>query len=148
MNWLRSLGNGRVLFRLLTAFTLVRPWLWVYTPARVQRMKRRVAIGLTDTPGDFLTYTVDVTSLTLTKADNTTAVQTLPQRTRVDFARSVDLTEFVTGSRFRRHLRQRDAEPRLHQRRHPGRRRQRNPVAVAPARYSTAKHPVTTLPMR
>src|SRR5213594_465390 len=56
-----------------------------------------VAIGLTDTPGDFLTYTVDVTSLTLTKADNTTVVQTLPQRTRVDFARSVDLTEFVTA---------------------------------------------------
>ena len=47
-----------------------------------------VAIGLTDTPGDFLTYTVDVTSLTLTKADNTTVVQTLPQRTRIDLRRS------------------------------------------------------------
>src|SRR5207302_5057272 len=53
-----------------------------------------VAIGLTDAPGDFLTYTVDVTSLTLTKADDP-GVQTLPQRTRVDCARSVDLTEFV-----------------------------------------------------
>jgi len=56
-----------------------------------------VAIGLTDAAGDFLTYTVDVTSLTLTKADGT-VVQTLPQRTRVDFARFVDLTEFVTGA--------------------------------------------------
>jgi len=56
-----------------------------------------VAIGLTDTPGDFLTYTVDVTSLTLTKADGT-FVQTLPQRTRVDFAQIVDLTEFMTGA--------------------------------------------------
>jgi len=56
-----------------------------------------VAIGLTDTPGDFLSYTVDVTSLTLTKADGT-FVQTLPQRTRVDFAQIVDLTEFMTGA--------------------------------------------------
>src|SRR6266702_8027210 len=56
-----------------------------------------VAIGLTDTPGDFLTYTVDVTSLTLVKADGT-FVQTLPQRTRVDFAQIVDLTEFMTGA--------------------------------------------------
>ncbi len=56
-----------------------------------------VAIGLTDAPGDFLTYTVDVTSLTLVKADGT-FVQTLPQRTRVDFAQIVDLTEFMTGA--------------------------------------------------
>jgi hypothetical protein len=56
-----------------------------------------VDIGLTDVPGDFLTYTVDVTSLTLTKADGT-IVQALPQRTRVDFAQFVDLTEFVTGT--------------------------------------------------
>ena len=56
-----------------------------------------VAISLTDTPGDFLSYTVDVTSLTLTKADGT-FVQTLPQRTRVDFAQIVDLTEFMTGA--------------------------------------------------
>src|SRR5712671_1735988 len=55
-----------------------------------------VAIGLTDAAGDFLSYTVDVTSLTLTKADGT-VVQALPQRTRVDFARFVDLTEFVTA---------------------------------------------------
>lgn len=55
-----------------------------------------VSIGLTDAAGDFLTYTVDVTSLTLAKADGT-VVQTLPQRTRIDFAQLVDLTEFVTS---------------------------------------------------
>jgi len=56
-----------------------------------------VNIGLTDAAGDFLTYAVDVTSLTLTKA-NGTVVQTLPQKTRIDFAQLVDLTEFVTGA--------------------------------------------------
>jgi len=56
-----------------------------------------VNIGLTDAAGDFLTYTVDVTSLTLTKADGT-VVQTLPQKTRVDFAQYADLTEFLTGA--------------------------------------------------
>ncbi|HUL91506.1 MAG TPA: DUF4382 domain-containing protein [Burkholderiales bacterium] len=56
-----------------------------------------VSIGLTDAAGDFLSYAVDVTSLTLAKADGT-VVQTLPQRTRIDFAQLVDLTEFVTGA--------------------------------------------------
>ena len=98
MNWLRSFGDGRVLFRLLTAFTLgTAVALGLYACKNATDEEGVVAIGLTDTPGDFLTYTVDVTSLTLTKADNTTVVQTLPQRTRVDFVRSVDLTEFVTG---------------------------------------------------
>lgn len=56
-----------------------------------------VNIGMTDAQGDFLTYAVDVTSLTLTKADGT-VVETLPQRTRIDFAQLVDLTEFITGA--------------------------------------------------
>jgi uncharacterized protein DUF4382 len=56
-----------------------------------------VQVGLTDAAGDFLSYTVDVTSLVLTKADGTEA-QTLPQRTRVDLAQLVDLTEFVTSA--------------------------------------------------
>ena len=56
-----------------------------------------VNVGMTDAPGDFLSYAVDVTSLTLTKA-NGTVVETLPQRTRIDFAQLVDLTEFVTGA--------------------------------------------------
>jgi hypothetical protein len=52
-------------------------------------------IGLTDDDGDFLSYTVDVLSLLLEKADGT-VVEVLPNRTRVDFAQYVDLTEFVS----------------------------------------------------
>jgi hypothetical protein len=56
-----------------------------------------VYIGLTDADGDFLSYSVDVVSLTLQKA-NGTVVETLPVRSRVDFAELVDLTEFVTSA--------------------------------------------------
>lgn len=56
-----------------------------------------VMIGLTDAPGDFVAYQVDVTSLTLTKADNS-VVDTLPTKTRVDFAQYADLTEFLTAA--------------------------------------------------
>jgi Domain of unknown function (DUF4382) len=54
-------------------------------------------VSLTDAPGDFLSYTVDVVSLTLTKADGTT-VETLPLQTRLDLAQYTDLTEFFTGA--------------------------------------------------
>ena len=54
-----------------------------------------VIIGLTDADGDFLTYTVDVVSLTLTKA-NGTIIQTLPLSTTVDFAQYTEMTEFFT----------------------------------------------------
>jgi hypothetical protein len=54
-------------------------------------------VGLTDADGEFLSYSVDVVSLTLTKA-NGTVVQTLPTRQRVDFAGLVDLTELVTAA--------------------------------------------------
>ncbi len=57
----------------------------------------QVIIGLTDAPGDFFTYSVDVVSLTLTKA-NGTVVETVPMRTRVDFARYTELTEFLTAA--------------------------------------------------
>ncbi|MDX1406041.1 MAG: hypothetical protein R3192_15970 [Woeseiaceae bacterium] len=52
-------------------------------------------VGLTDADGDFLSYSVDVLSLELEKADGT-IVETLPQSTRIDFAQYVDLTEFVS----------------------------------------------------
>lgn len=55
-----------------------------------------VYIGITDAPGDFLTYTVNVSSLSLTRADGT-VVQTLPQSTMIDFAQYNNLTEFLTG---------------------------------------------------
>ena len=97
MTWLRSFGKERSLLRLLTAFTLgAAVALGLYACGNPTD-EGVVAIGLTDAQGDFLTYTVDVTSLTLAKADGT-FVQTLPQRTRIDFAQIVDLTEFMTAA--------------------------------------------------
>jgi hypothetical protein len=57
----------------------------------------KVYVGLTDADGDFLSYAVDVVSLRLKKADGT-QVETLPARSRVDFAELADLTEFVTAA--------------------------------------------------
>jgi hypothetical protein len=54
-------------------------------------------LGLTDADGEFLSYSVDVVSLSLRKADGT-VVQALPTRQRVDFAGLVDLTELVTAA--------------------------------------------------
>ncbi len=54
-----------------------------------------VIIGLTDADGDFLSYAVDVTGLTLEKA-NGAVIDVLPNSTRIDFAQYVDLTEFVS----------------------------------------------------
>src|SRR6266850_1876190 len=97
MNWLRILGNGRARLRLLSVFTLgAAVALGLYACKKSTDEEGVVGIGLTDAAGDFLSYTVDVTSLTLTKADGT-VVQALPQRARVDFARFVDLSEFVTA---------------------------------------------------
>lgn len=56
-----------------------------------------VLITLTDADGDFLSYSVDVVSLKLRKA-NGAVVDTLPVRTRVDFAQLVDMTELVTAA--------------------------------------------------
>ena len=55
-----------------------------------------VIIGLTDADGDFLSYTVDVLSLKLEKADGS-VIETLPRSTRIDFADYVDLTEFISA---------------------------------------------------
>jgi len=54
-----------------------------------------VIIGLTDADGDFASYTVDVSELTLERADGA-IVNVLPNRTRIDFAQYVDLTEFIS----------------------------------------------------
>ena len=56
-----------------------------------------VLVGFTDADGDFLNYTVDVLSLTLETA-NGRIVETLPRRTRINFADYVDLTELVTAA--------------------------------------------------
>jgi len=56
-----------------------------------------IVIGLTDAEGDFASYTVDVLSLTLTRA-NGAMVETLPVSTRVDFAQYTEMTEFLTAA--------------------------------------------------
>lgn len=56
-----------------------------------------VVVGITDAPGDFLAYAVDVKSIKLTHADGR-VVEALPQTTRIDFAQYVDLTEFITAA--------------------------------------------------
>lgn len=60
-----------------------------------------VVIGLTDADGDFATYSVDVTSLTLTRRDGA-VVNVLPLQTRVDFAQYTELTELLTAAQVSR----------------------------------------------
>jgi hypothetical protein len=94
MNW--RFGSRWFLRLVAVSFVTAAVALGLYACRSATDEDGVVGISLTDTAGDFLSYTVDVTSLTLTKADGT-VVQALPQRTRVDFARSVDLSEFVTA---------------------------------------------------
>ena len=54
-----------------------------------------VMVALTDADGDFLNYTVDVTSLKLETA-NGRVVETLPRESRINFTDYVDMTELVT----------------------------------------------------
>lgn len=56
-----------------------------------------IVISLTDATGDFATYTVDVLSLNLTKA-NGAEVAALPLSTRIDFAQYTEMTEFLTAA--------------------------------------------------
>ncbi len=56
-----------------------------------------LVIGITDDEGDFLAYSVDVLSLTLTKK-NGAVVDVLPVKTRVDFAQYTDMIEFLTAA--------------------------------------------------
>lgn len=54
-----------------------------------------VTVSMTDAPGDFLAYSVDVTALQFVKADGTT-VSALPLTTRIDFTQYTDLSELFT----------------------------------------------------
>lgn len=56
-----------------------------------------VYVAFTDAEGDFLSYEVSVTSLELRKA-NGAVVQTLPQRTEIDFAQYTELSEFISAA--------------------------------------------------
>ena len=54
-----------------------------------------LVVSLTDAAGDYSTYTVDVLSLTLTRA-NGEVVSALPLSTSIDFAQYTEMTEFLT----------------------------------------------------
>jgi len=56
-------------------------------------------LTITDAAGDFLSYTVDVTSVQLKKADGT-MVQALPASSRIDFAQLVDLDEVISAGQI------------------------------------------------
>lgn len=56
-----------------------------------------ISVSLTDAPGDFAAYTVDVAALTLNKA-NGAQVSTLPLATRIDFSQYTEMTEFLTAA--------------------------------------------------
>lgn len=51
-------------------------------------------VSLTDAEGDFLTYAVDLQSLTFER-ENGATVEVLPEETRVDFAQYVDVSELL-----------------------------------------------------
>ncbi len=55
-----------------------------------------VYLAMTDADGDFLNYTVDITSLTLETA-NGRIVETLPRRTRINFTDYVALSELLAA---------------------------------------------------
>ncbi len=52
-------------------------------------------VGLTDADGDFLSYSVDVLSLTLENADGA-IINAMPANTRINFSEYVDMTELMS----------------------------------------------------
>ncbi|VAW71175.1 hypothetical protein MNBD_GAMMA10-310, partial [hydrothermal vent metagenome] len=54
-----------------------------------------LVISLTDAEGDFLSYTVDVQSIKMLKSDGA-KIETLALTTQLDFARYVEVSEFLT----------------------------------------------------
>ncbi len=56
-----------------------------------------VLVAVTDADGDFVSYIVDVLSITLTRADGG-SVETLPADTRVDFAELSELSELLSAA--------------------------------------------------
>ncbi len=63
----------------------------------VQEEQGEVVISITDAPGDFASYQVDVLSLKLQRQDGL-EVETLPLTTSINFTDYVDLTEFLTAA--------------------------------------------------
>jgi hypothetical protein len=67
------------------------------TAADTQDGSGEVVVSLTDAPGEFANYTVDVLSLSLTRA-NGAQVTVLPLAARIDFSQYTDMTEFLTAA--------------------------------------------------
>jgi hypothetical protein len=63
--------------------------------ANLSEDQGQVLVSLTDAEGDFLTYQVDVTAITLMHSDGT-QVDLLPETTSVDFAQYVDTSELLS----------------------------------------------------
>ncbi len=55
-------------------------------------------VGITDADGDIVSYSVDVLSLTLERADGS-IIETLPSTTRIDFAQLTDVSELLSVQR-------------------------------------------------
>lgn len=56
------------------------------------QQKSQLQVAITDAPGDFLAYTIDIKSISLKKA-NGTEVETIPVTSRIDLTQYTDLTE-------------------------------------------------------
>jgi hypothetical protein len=56
-------------------------------------------VSMTDAPGDFISYMVNVVSLQLERADGT-VVETVPVTTQVDFAQLVNLSEIISADQI------------------------------------------------
>jgi hypothetical protein len=64
-------------------------------PPPAQPDTGELAVTVTDAPGDFVAYIVDVTSIRLERA-NGDSVETLPMETRIDFTQLAEVSEFLT----------------------------------------------------
>ncbi len=69
------------------------------TPTPASANTGAAMITITDAPGDFLSYMVNVVSIKLTRADGT-VVETLPVTTQVDFAQLVNLSEIISAKQI------------------------------------------------
>ncbi len=65
-------------------------------PAPASQKSGTALVSITDAPGDFVSYMVNVVSLKLTRSDGT-VVETLPATTQVDFANLVNLSEIISA---------------------------------------------------
>lgn len=98
-----SASGPNILAQLGTAALIVSVWLLTgcggsagNNSAGTETETGDLLITLTDVEGDFLTYTVDVVSITLERSDGL-IVETLPNTAQLDFTQYVDLTELFTA---------------------------------------------------